>query len=32
MSAELAGVRKQTEPTFAEVQIGGQPALPAPIA
>ena len=32
MSGELAGVRKQTEPAFAEVQIGDPPALPAPIA
>lgn len=32
MSGELAGVRRQAEPAFAEVQIGDPPALPAPIA
>jgi transposase len=32
MSGVLAGVRKQPEPAFAEVQIGDPPALPAPIA
>jgi transposase len=31
MSGELAGVRRQAEPAFAEVQIGDPPALPAPI-
>jgi transposase len=30
MSGELTGVRKPTEPTFAEVQISEPPALPAP--
>ena len=32
MSGELAGVRKQAEPAFAEVRISEPPALPAPIA
>ena len=31
-SGELAGVRKQAEPAFAEVRISEPPALPAPIA
>ncbi len=30
MSGELAGVRKLADPAFAEVQISGPPALPAP--
>ncbi len=32
MSGELARVRRQAEPAFAEVQIDDPPALPAPIA
>jgi transposase len=32
MSGELAGVRKLSEPAFAEVHIGEPPALPPPIA
>lgn len=32
MSGELAGLRRQAELAFAEVQIGDPPPLPAPVA